>query len=183
MNIIETFDHNNKTIEIYQDIDPQNPRDKNIQDNLDIMVCFHNRYNLGDEDHGYTSDHYNSWDEVKAQIIKDHDPVVILPLYLYDHSGITISTTPFHCPWDSGRVGFVFISRKAALENWSKKRVSPKMKKMCTEMIEGSVKKYDQYLTGDVYGFVIKDKDDNELDSCWGCYGLDYVKEQAKEAA
>ena len=30
---------------------------------------------------------------------------LMLPLYLYDHSGITMNTTGFSCPWDSGQVG------------------------------------------------------------------------------
>lgn len=36
---------------------------------------------------------------------------VILPLYLYDHSGITISTGPFSCPWDSGQVGWIYAPK------------------------------------------------------------------------
>lgn len=36
---------------------------------------------------------------------------IILPLYLYDHGGITISTRPFSCPWDSGQVGYIYASK------------------------------------------------------------------------
>lgn len=32
---------------------------------------------------------------------------LMLPLYLYDHSGITMNTTGFSCPWDSGQVGWI----------------------------------------------------------------------------
>lgn len=41
--------------------------------------------------------------------------VNILPLYLYDHSGITMNTTGFSCPWDSGRVGFIFAAQATIL--------------------------------------------------------------------
>lgn len=178
--IVETIDgKDGKIIEIHYDIDPLSPREN---DNLDIMICFHKRYNLGDE-HDYKQDDFNSWDELEAQIIKDHNPIVIKKLYLYDHSGITISTSPFSCPWDSGTVGFVLISKKAALENWSAKKVSKGLREKAEKYIEASVKEYDDFISGQVYGFIIKNKEtDEELDSCWGFYGLDYIREQAEEA-
>jgi len=84
-------------------------------DNFAKLICFHNRYNLGD-DHDYNSDDYSGWDEMRSAIIKREDAAVVLPLYLYDHSGITISTTPFSCPWDSGRVGFAVVSKEKIRE-------------------------------------------------------------------
>ena len=44
-------------------------------------------------------------------LVRATDQYVILPLYLYDHSGITISTRPFSCPWDSGQVGWIYASK------------------------------------------------------------------------
>ena len=35
-------------------------------------------------------------------LVEQMEGMVILPLYLYDHSGITMNTTGFSCPWDSG---------------------------------------------------------------------------------
>ena len=94
-------------LEIEQDSSPDSPR---TWDNLGTMVCFHKRYNLGDKT-DYRSSDYDSWDELKQGIIENEGEVVILPLFLYDHSGITISTTPFSCNWDSGQVGFIFVSK------------------------------------------------------------------------
>lgn len=179
MEPVETLEYKGKTIEIHQDMDPQNPRTDFEQ--IDTMVCFHKRYNLGDK-HDYKSEDYSSWDEMEAAIRKEHKPVVLLPLYLYDHSGITISTSPFHCRWDSGQIGFVFINRKDALANWTGKRVSPALRKKCEEYIASSVNEYDQYLRGDVYGYIIKGPDGEEEQSCWGYYGEDYTIESAKEA-
>ena len=135
MNIAETIEHKGYTIEIMYDEDAQNPRDKDF-DNLDTMVCFHKRYSLGDSEHGYKKEDFNSWDELEAQIIKDHNPVVINPLYLYDHSGITISISPFSCPWDSGQIGWIFVSRKAALDNWQKNN------KTSNKSLEAKVNRY-----------------------------------------
>ena len=100
-----TIDHENY---------PENPRE---WDNLTKMVCFHRKYNLGDK-HTYNHNDYNGWDEMKKEIIKKENVGVILPLYLYDHSGITISTTPFHCGWDSGQIGFIYITRDTIFENF-----------------------------------------------------------------
>ncbi len=44
------------------------------------------------------------------------DKHVILPLYLYDHGGITMSTGPFSCRWDSGQVGWIYAEKKKFIE-------------------------------------------------------------------
>ena len=57
--------------------------------------------------------------EIEAMIqatLNEH--YVILPLYLFDHSGISISTGSFHDPWDSGQVGFIYASKEKAKEGW-----------------------------------------------------------------
>lgn len=127
-----------------QDFD--NPRS---WDNLGTMVCFHNRYDLGDK-HDYNHNHYNGWDEMENAIIKNEDVCVILPLYLYDHSGITMNTSPFSCRWDSGQVGFIFVSKKRVREEYGVKRINKELIEKVTELLEGEVKTYDMYLTGEL---------------------------------
>jgi hypothetical protein len=164
------------TIEIKQDIDPQNPRD---WDNLGTMVCFHKHYKLGDSNHDFKNTDFNSWEELKQAIIKNEKPSVILPIYMYDHSGITINTTGFSCPWDSGQIGFIFISKQKAYKEYGKKRISPQFKKRLTNYLVNEVKTYDQYLTGEVYGYIIT-KDNEESESCWGFFGYDIAENEAK---
>lgn len=175
-----------KTLEIHVDQTPQNPR--NDWDNLGTMVCFHRNYNLGDK-HDYNKNDYNSWKEMFKAIDKNEDALVILPLYLYDHSGITMATSPFDCPWDSGQVGFIFVSKEKVRKEYNVKRISPKIAEKVGEVLEAEVKTYDQYLTGDMYGFIVKDEEGNEEDSCWGFFGddiktngiLDHVVEEIEE--
>jgi len=167
-------------IRIEQDTDPLNPRTE--WDNIGTMVCFHQRYTLGDEDHDYDAADYDGWDEIKEAIRKEEDVAVILPLYLYDHSGITINTRPFSCPWDSGQVGFIFVSKKKLRYEFSRKRISASLEARAKEILEGEVQTYDQYLTGDVWGYVIEDDNGEPLESCWGFFGREYCEEQAKEA-
>jgi len=183
MDAIETFNVDDKVVEIYQDEDPSNPRDSEYQDNCDMFICFHRRYNLGDK-HNYRFEDYSGWDEMEDQIIKDLDPIEIRRLYLYDHSGLTIADHPFDCPWDSGQIGFALITKKSAREEYKVKRISPKIKKWAKEYLDATIKEYDNYLTGSVYGYIIKDQDDNQLDSCWGFNGeIEYVKEEATNTA
>lgn len=157
-------------LKLVHDSSPDSPRN---WDNLGTMICFHRRYDLGDK-HSYSSDDYSSWEEMKQAIIKEENPAVILPLYMYDHSGITISTSPFSCRWDSGQIGFILVSKKKALEEFGGKIVTAKLKQKLQRILEGEVETYTQYVEGDVYGFQIVDEDDNHIDSCYGFYGSDH---------
>lgn len=77
---------------------------------------------------------------------------VILPLYLYDHSGLTISTTPFSCQWDSGQVGFIYADKAKARETCGRDLSDDEL----AGILRDEVKTYDQYQTGDVWGFEIE---------------------------
>ena len=50
-----------------------------------------------------------------------------------------MATTPFYCPWDSGQVGFIFISRAKAVAEWGKKLCTAKVKEMATKCLEAEV--------------------------------------------
>ena len=158
-------------LKVVHDSNADSPRS---WDNLGKMICFHNRYDLGDN-HNYNADDYSGWEEMKKAIIKEENPAVILPLYMYDHSGISISTSPFSCSWDSGQIGFVLVSKKQALEEYGGVRVSSKTKVKIESIIQAEVETYTQYVEGEVYGFQIVDEDDNHIDSCYGFYGRDFV--------
>lgn len=121
-----------------------NPRE---DDNLGLMICSHKRYNLGDK-HDFNFDNHNNWDEAENAIKKQYDVAVILPLYLYDHSGITMATKPFSCRWDSGQVGFIVVSKKKIRDEYKVKRISNELIKKVTKVLEAEVKGYDNYIMG-----------------------------------
>ena len=163
-------------IKIETDDSPPNPRTE--FDNCCKMVCFHKDYKLGDEKN-YNNSDYNSWDELEKAIVKQENVVIILPLYLYDHSGITISTTPFSCRWDSGQVGFVYMTRESIKKDFGIKRLTKKALAKIQEIIKSEVKVYDDYLTGNVYSYQIYLKDnDNVIDACSGYFG--YESDESK---
>ena len=177
--------------------------------NLCTMICWHRRYSLGDK-HSFSdpldflTDLYrevtneswfdkhesDDWSDI-LQALQDSDLIRIKAIHLYDHSGITVSTSdayPYNDRWDSCTVGFIYVTKKKLFdecigmeeEDW---------KERADKYIEGEMETYDQHLRGDVYGFTLKKtvvKQDKcphcgevireyeveeKDDSCWGFYG------------
>jgi hypothetical protein len=173
-------------INICSDDDPMNPRDN---DNLGTMLCFHSRYNLGDKQTDIKSNDFSGWEEMENYLIKKEKACVILPLYLYDHSGITMRTTSFNDRWDSGQVGFAYVTSEKIRKEYSVKSINKAIKDKVTSVLEAEVEEYDQFIRGDVYGYDIRkitkcDLDcehEETVDSCWGFYGeIDYCLTEAK---
>lgn len=177
----------NITIEVVQDSDPESPRK---WDNLGVMVCAHRRYSLGDEDGlskvvSFIRENVSDaslenigFDESDLPSVEKalllSGKAVVLPLHLYDHSGITISTSPFSCSWDSGQVGFIYVPKEVVLKEFGWKQMSAKRTLKIAKALNSEVVVYDQYLTGDVWGFRVN-AEGEESDSCWGFYGSDPV--------
>ena len=186
MKPLEVVEYKGYRIEIYLDEDPPNPRTE--WDNFGHFVCFHGRYCLGDK-------HDMSLED--AEELEKSKDVISLPLYLYDHSGLTIRTYPFSCPWDSGKIGFVYVTKEEVRKEYSCKLVTKKIKEKVINLLRSEVEEYDNYLTGEVYGYRIVDDNEEERDSCWGFFGNEwremilsdckqmidyYVEEDLKEA-
>jgi hypothetical protein len=74
------------------------------------------------------------------------DKIFVLPLYLYDHSGLTINTSGFHCPWDAGQVGFIYVTRDDILKEYGRTNLSSKLIDKVKSVLRAEVETYDQYL-------------------------------------
>jgi hypothetical protein len=158
-------------LKIETDDDPMNPRD---DDNFGTMVCFHKRYVLGDK-HEYK--HPDECIDLESRA-----DVVFLPLYLFDHSGISINTKPFNCPWDSGRVGLIYITHEDILKNYEEAEITDALIERAKDLMNSEVQTYNAFLVGEVYGYIVE-HDGEELDSCWGYYSTDDAIAEAKGAA
>lgn len=202
--IAHTETANGYRLDIIQDSDAESPR--SAYEEAATMVCEHRRYNLGDDDGREKAiaavrssrDYRDSWEDYENpnmldlsepnqlwEAIQRCSDIVSNPLYLYDHSGITISMGRFSCAWDSGQVGFIFMTKAQILDCYMKPataRLTPALKAKALELMEGETKTYDSYLTGDVYGYTITklDSDEEQDDSCWGFYGLEYAIEEGQ---
>jgi len=194
MKPIEAIEYKEHTIEIHYDQDPENPRD---WDNLGCMFCLHRRYSLGDK---HSHETVETWPEEIAcpgieieeledlteeqlwRLVDKH--YIWLPLYLYDHSGISMSTShqyPYNDHWDAGQVGYIYVSKEKALKEYDKKRWSKKFEQRILEVLTREVDIYDEYLRNEVYGYILKDQNGDEVDSCRGYYGDTGKKQMIQE--
>ena len=125
--------------------------------------------------------------------------IVIMPLYIYEHSGMTISCAdgyPYNDRWDGGQFGWIWTDRESVektcggyLEDGNFIRLSDENWRTCAQQsLISEVKEYDQYLQGDCYGYTLsalKDGEFVEVDSVWGFYsdnwGDTLYEELAKE--
>lgn len=155
-------------------------------DNLGTIAAFHRNYSLGEiQKFGDLLEELNceTWTDEKYSDIRDNECLdsllqemdkqgfIKLPVYMYEHSGITISTTPFGCRWDSGQLGIIFVSREKLKQEFGWERITPKRREKIEQQLRGEIETYDQYLRGEVYGLQLEIGGE-EVDSCWGFYDL-----------
>jgi hypothetical protein len=178
---METLTYRNVTIKIKEDIDPVNPRRE--WDNFGTMACFHPRYNLGDADHGFTDPQH-----LIVFLTENKDKYVYLPLFLYDHSGISISVKnvwPYKDQWDSMMVGFIYAETdseevKAWTKEWKEQNYPGKTdREIIHEIFVNEVTIYNHYISGNVYCYDIPET----RDSCGGFYGTNWQENGLLEYA
>lgn len=205
--LLETEQYKGYEIEIHADYHPANPIKD--WDMLGTMVCAHSRYTLGHVrvDNGLdifpeilgsngvrdalVGESREDWlyhgsldEEDTGRLWAAVDKAAItLPLYLYDHGNITMRTGAFSCPWDSGQVGVVYVLKEAVRKEWGWKLITKSRRKKIENLLRAEVQVYDNYLTGSVYGYVVKDQEGFDIDSCWGFYGYDNEKSGLMEYA
>lgn len=181
MDIVKREDHGDYIVTVYLDPDPEhaNPRDWS---NLGTMVCGHRHYNLGDVQ-------VTSGERWEAP----DDVAVILSLGLIDHSGISMYVGGGAHPadpggWDSGTVGVIYATSADLVREYGED--TPETRAKADELLRLEVKTYDQYLMGEVYGWVVEKRqpaceccdhtpDPEHVESCWGYYNVDDAMDDA----
>lgn len=166
-----------------QDTDAQCPLTD--WDNFFKFYSCHKRYYSGldtiedKKGNSFKDEVFNSHEEIKNFMEKEGH--VWIKVYMYDHGGVTISTKPFSCRWDSGIFGYMYATKKDILDAFGGKILTKALRKRAEEHMEKFVNEtWDAYFTGEVYGFKITDEDGEELDSCWGFYGEKYAREEGE---
>lgn len=185
------------TVELFHDDDPQDPRTE--WGNCTTMLCSHPRYTLGDEQFAGV----DLWDDpedgpttLEEWLREEHDAVLFAPLFLFDHSGLSMSMGEVNSTdvsragrfvgdeagWDTSAVGFIIMTAAQMDEFTDAANDDTARLARCQMAMAAEVRTYDQYLTGDVYGYRVTDQWGDELDSCWGFYGGDYALGEATAA-
>lgn len=149
--------------EVWRDEYPEDPRQS--FDHVAVLALGNSRgrYILGDMRVEDIPE--DEWADAlyKAEIgLLDHSG-----LYLYIDGGSHWSDS---AGWDSGTIGYAYIPNTRAGEIPSD--VTPR------DIIEQELNVYNSYLSGDVWGFEIRDSDGEVVDSCGGIYGYDYAREE-----
>jgi hypothetical protein len=148
------------TVEVFYDPHPDNPCTEWDQLGT-VALDKRSRYSFGNE----------RLDSARLQEIGTSEDYVKLPIYIYDHSGITINTTGFSCSWDSGCVGLIYVHKDKLYQEYDTKRITPKLRERVLTTLRGEIEDLDRYLTGQVYGWRVLDPEGNDLESCYGYFG------------
>src|SRR6185295_6167483 len=145
--LIETKD--GFSVYLIQDSDAQSPEDNSGDDGDDLLfvVTTSNRYfQCRDEKRDHTPEAVTAGTWKKTHWA--------FPLFMYAHSGVALSLGrggQFSDPWDSGQVGFVLVNKKAE-PHW-------RLQANALKAAECLVEQWNQYLSGDVWGYVVEGPD------------------------
>lgn len=154
--------------EIVQDTDPQNPRTD--MDNLGTMLYVSHKYLLGDR--------RVDPDEVKTTL---HDEGVIsLPVFAFIHGDVHLSTEAFGDPWDSGQCGVIYTTKAEAAEWLGLDLGEDRLEALTKEALKAEVAVFSAYLSGEVFGWVVRDDLGDVTDSCYGYYSREDAEADAK---
>lgn len=159
---ITTTDGRKLRLVIEQDKFPEDPRS---WDNLGTMLCCHREYQFGDCNSNRETEEqlaeicrkYGKSDEEidemtfaeEVRFILDQDNVCGLPLYIIDHSGISMQTYRFDA-WDSSFVGLIFVEKDFYLAQ-SCLKDEDDWKAKAKETLKSEVETYSDFLEGNVY--------------------------------
>ena len=161
----KTITHRGFTIEIHRD------DDSSVNDALGggvTLFAWHRRYSFGSPPPAWADEARHEGDDALCAAIIEHQPnVVILPVFMHEHSGIALSTGAFACPFDSGQLGVIF----APLVD-HEPGASPEEARRDTEaMLRAVIEEANERAQGNVWGYVIRSPEGDKVGSCWGYVG------------
>lgn len=99
---------------------------------------------------------------------------IILPISVYDHSGVSIYVGEPCDRWDSGRLGWYIVSKEKIKQEFNVKRISPKLRERVIEYLTNEVKTFNKWVNNEVYSFTLYHNGEEE-DSCGGFYDIDDI--------
>jgi hypothetical protein len=176
---------------------PEDPIN-DIEGCLSIFALKHPNYKLGHKHAKY----YELLD-IEGIEIQYGKLAVYKPVYLYDNSGISLQRTRI-CQWDSGFIGWQFITEKDLLAEFQKDKLEPSDIDKAVQILDAEFDSYNTYVSGKVLEYtvylVIGDSEvldkrptvtdyptrtitsSEIVDSCGGFYEKNYCYERAMKA-
>jgi len=135
-------------------IEPDDDALHPFEDDEDILIVSTMRnYNFGNTNLSY-----------EDLLEKKKEGWTLFPIYGYSHGGLTLSSEPYSCHWDSGQAGWIAFSKEFEGD------VDPAI----------YVKSLDDFVTGDVWALLViidGGDDDGQVDECiGGIYSLEEAR-------
>ncbi len=162
----------NLTIEIYTDYDAESP-DAYGDDGL-FLVGYHRDFTVKRDKIVTKDECIAALDPKYSGSVVNDDGLVsagadlrakyhVFPLEAYIHGGVSLYLSggaTIDRQWDVSQLGAVFVSRT----EWPD---ADKARKAALSLIQ----EWNDVLSGNVYGYIVRDERGNDLDSCWGFIG------------
>lgn len=172
---IEQFEHEGVTVKIYQDTDAEGP-DTWGDDNA-FLVHYHWDFTIKRDKIITEDDARDFYQGNKSESLRElQKKYHFFTVAAYVHSGVSLSLGEgAHFPdqrWDVSHMGLYLCAKS----EW-------RLRKKAEKYARAAIETWNQYLSGDVYGYVVEDKAGEHLDSCWGYYGMEEVKAEGLSVA
>jgi len=169
---VEKKDVGNYRVKIYPDDDAEQPEN----DNDDTFLVYAHR-DFTVLRNGFKTREVFEGVEHK----KTYKGYWVFKVYAYIHGGVSLSVETHDFPdarWDVSMNGFALVKRQKG--SYTREKALP--------TAQAVVDKWNQYLSGDVYGYKIFNlgldgKKGDEVDSSWGYYSLDECIKEAVSLA
>ena len=132
----------NTGFRIHEDNDNQFLYDDFMDNKCFTLAGYSRDYNLNETDISKP----DSLSELKEIIEEKYNVHAILPLYMYEHSGVALSTSDFGDRWDSGCIGFVFMTTEQGeeLEISTGKELEITTQEKAEEWIKNGIKQWNK---------------------------------------
>lgn len=173
---IETINIKGYDVEISLDDWQESPREWVSS----TLVTAHKNYTFGGI--RLTRDAWSIMDAFKRHLndvdLSEKD-IIFVEVFMYEHSGIALSTTPFNCRFDSGQLGYLYEKRSEIRTEFGVKRISPKLERYILSRMVSELQSLEHWANGEVYRFSVV----GEEDSCGGFYGCDHNESGLIETA
>lgn len=102
---------------------------------------------------------------------------VCLPIYVYDHSDITVRHDPFACRWDSGQIGWHYITKDELRKTFKGDTAAAE------RHLKTVLKNLNAVLQGDIWRYEIRDEEGRYVDSCDGFFGDEALNSMLERTA
>lgn len=104
------------------------------------------------------------------------DGGLALPVYAYDHSGVSFSVSdgyPYNDPWDAGIAGIAYVSPEKARATWGETLTPRELREKCRDSIKSLVALMNAVAANECYFVTWYDTECNPVDSCGGFWKTD----------